>query len=96
MKMVMVICPEGRREEIRSLIARHEVHAFSELGPVVGEGATGKHLGTDVWPGRSVLVFTVISDEKKRELLDALKACRDSLYPGEGLKAFTLPVEELL
>jgi hypothetical protein len=43
-----------------------------------------------------VLLFTVVTDEKKDELVAALKECRKSLFPGEGMKAFVLPAEEAL
>ena len=96
MKMLMVICPESRQADIRALIGQHDVHAYSEVSQVVGEGVTGKRLGTQTWPGRSSLLFTVIPDDKREALLAALRECRDSLYPGEGMKAFVLPVEEAL
>lgn len=94
MKMVMTICPETRREEIQNLIEKHEVHAYTEVLEVIGEGQTGKHLGTRLWPGKSIIIFTVVSAGKKNDLVAELKAFHDRLYPGEGLKVFVLPVEE--
>jgi len=41
-------------------------------------------------------MFTVVSDEKKDELVIALKECQKNLFPGEGMKAFVLPAEEVL
>lgn len=72
------------------------VRSFTELPQVIGEGVTGKRLGTHVWPGKSVLMFTVVSDEKKDELVAALRECQKNLFPGEGMKAFVLPAEEAL
>jgi len=96
MKLLMVICPEDRRDLITTLVEEHGVHSFTELPQVIGEGVTGKHLGTHIWPGKSVLVFTVVTDEKKDELVIALKECQKNLFPGEGMKAFVLPAEEAL
>lgn len=96
MKLLMVICPEARRDQITAMVEKHGVHSFTELPQVVGEGVTGKHLGTQVWPGKSVLMFTVVSDGKKDELVVALKECQKNLFPGEGMKAFVLPAEEAL
>ena len=42
MKMLMIVCPENRREEVRALIAQHDVHSYSEIPNVLGEGKTGK------------------------------------------------------
>ena len=96
MKLLMVICPEERRDQVTAMVEKHGVRSFTELPQVIGEGVTGKRLGTHVWPGKSVLMFTVVSDEKKDELVPALKECQKSLFPGEGMKAFVLPAEEAL
>ena len=95
MKMLMIVCPENRQEEVRAIIAKHEVRGYSEIQNVLGEGATGKHLGTHVWPGKSVLVFTVVAAAKKDELIQALQEYHESLLAGEGLRVFALPVESL-
>jgi hypothetical protein len=96
MKMLMIICPEDRRDQIMALVEGHGVRSFTELPQVIGEGVTGKRLGTHVWPGNSMLLFTVVSDGKKDELVAALKECQKSLFPSEGMKVFVLPAEEAL
>lgn len=96
MNLLMVICPKERRDQIAATVNRHGVHSFTELPQVLGEGATGKRLGTHVWPGQSVLIFTVVPGEKKDELIAALKACQRDMFPGEGMKVFVLPAEEIL
>ena len=96
MKMLMVICPENRQNEIRDLIARHQVHAYTEIPDVLGEGVTGKRFNTHAWPGKSALIFTVLPEAKEEELVKALRHSAEHLYPGEGLKAFVLPVESVL
>jgi len=96
MKMVMVICPENRTETIRGLVAQHDVRAYSELHEITGAGEKGIKHGDRIWPGKSVIVFTVVSEGKKAELFAALKACRRSLEPEDSLHAFVVPVEEAL
>ncbi len=93
MNMLMIICPEERQEEVRELITNHDVHSYSEIPNVLGEGKTGKHFGTHTWPGTSVLVFTVVDETKKEELMKALKKYHDGLFESEGLRVFSLPVE---
>ncbi len=95
MKMLMIVCPENRQEEVRALIARRNVHSYSEIPNVLGEGKTGKHLGTHTFPGKSVLVFTVVAAAKKDELVQALKDYQAGLFEGEGLRVFALPVESV-
>ncbi len=94
MNMLMIICPQNREENIRGVIEKHGVHFYSEIGNVTGTGKTGKRMGNRLWPGTSTLMFTTVEDDKKNELISALKSCSADLYPGEGLKAFILPAEE--
>ena len=96
MKMLMIICPESNSEELRELIAKYDIHAYSKIHDVTGEGEKGKKLGTRVWPGKSLIMFTVLPEGKERELLDAIKTCKRSLLPEESMHAFVLPVEEAI
>lgn len=94
MKMLMIICPDSRQEALRELLGKHAVHAYSEIPGILGEGKTGKHLDNRTWPGKSALIFTAVPDEKESELVATLRQMK--LYPGEGLTAFALPVEQVL
>lgn len=96
MKLLMIICPEGRRDQITATVEQHGVHAFTEVRQVKGEGITGKRFGTHAWPGELVLLFSIVSDEKKDELVKALRQCQKDLFPNEGMKAFILPAEEAI
>ncbi len=96
MKMLLIICPETRQDELRTLIARHDVHAYTELNNVLGEGKTGKKLGTQVWPEKSVLIFTVVEEGKSKELLSALGDFKKQLYQEEGFRVFALPAESVI
>jgi len=96
MKMLMIVCPEKKAEDIRELIANYDVQSYSELHDVTGEGEKGKRFGNRVWPGKSIIIFTVVPEQKKVELVQALKKCEQSLMPEESMRAFVLPVEDVL
>ena len=96
MKMVMIICPENRTDTIRKVIAGQDVHAYSELHEVSGAGEKGMKFGNRVWPGQSVVIFTVVPEGKKAQLFSALRECRESLPSADSLHAFVVPVEEVL
>lgn len=96
MKMLIVIGPEERFEDLRALLAGHGVHAYSELPQVLGEGLTGRHMDSHIWPGKSRLIFMVAEDTKIVELEAALKAFEKTLRSAEGVRAFVLPVETVL
>ncbi|MCX6997872.1 MAG: hypothetical protein NTV49_12490 [Kiritimatiellaeota bacterium] len=96
MNMLLIICPEARQEDMRNLIHHHGVHAYTEMTNVLGEGHTGPKLGTHFHSQKSVLLFLVMEESKEAELLAALRTFRAGLYPDEGLRAFTLPANEVL
>ena len=96
MKMLMIVCPKARQDEVTQLIERNGVHAYSEIPEIIGAGKTGKKLGTHTFPEKSSLVFTVVSEEKEQELVAALSHCATTLYPDEGMKAFVLPIESVI
>ena len=96
MKMLMVICSEERQRDVRELIDRHDIHEYTELTNVLGAGETGVHLGTHTWPGKSVLIFTVLEDERVGTLVDVLKEFKATLMPGEGIRVFSLPAESVI
>ena len=96
MKMLLIICPETRQDELRDLIARHDVHAYSELKNVLGEGKTGKKMDTQIWPEKSILIFTVVGENKSKELLSALQDFQKQLYKEEGFRVFALPAESVI
>ena len=96
MNMLMIVCPEARQMELRALMEKQGVHAYSELQNVIGEGKTGKKLGTHVWPAKSVLLFTVLPPEKKESLLKAMRDYQKTLFLDESLRAFVLPAEQAL
>ena len=96
MKMVMAVAPEERRAELRKLLTEHDVHAYSELTGLTGEGEAGRHFGTPTWPGKSVLVFAVVPDAKVSEIIVGMREFAKGLYPDEGARAFVLPVEAMV
>jgi len=96
MKMLMIVCPKARQEDVTHLIESHGIYAYSEIPEIIGEGKTGKKFGTHAFPEKSSLIFTVIEESKEAELVIALKHCSTNLYPGEGMKAFVLPVESII
>lgn len=96
MKMLIVIGPHSREREIRDSLGRHGARAFTEVPEVLGAGATGAHLGTQAFPGRQTLVFSVLTDEQLASAVESLKAVRAGLYPDERLHAFAVPAESIL
>ena len=96
MKMVLVICPESRIDEVRELLDEHHLEGYTELSDVRGAGATGKRLGTRAYPGSSCMVFVVVEGSMVEELLTALEEYCSRCSDGEGVRALVLPVEKAI
>ena len=96
MKMVLIICPESRIDEVRELLDDHHLEGYTELSEVRGSGSTGKRLGTRAYPGSSCMVFAVVESSKVEELLTALGEFCTPCSDGEGVRALVLPVEKAI
>jgi len=96
MKMLMIICPDNRREEVHKILHQQGVQGFSEMAGIKGEGKTGKHFGTHTWPMESVMLLAVVEADKAKALIEAMKECSTRLFPEEGMRAFVMPVEEAI
>ena len=96
MKMVMVVCPAGRQEEFRKSIEEHGIRAYTEIRHVIGEGETRKEFGSRIWPSESAIIFIVIEDDMRAEIERVIKECQAKLYPAEAMRAFVMPVENML
>ena len=96
MKMLMIICPGNRREDVHNVLHQHGVQGFSEMDGIKGEGKTGKHFGTHTWPLESVMLLAVVQDDKAQALVAAMKECSSRLFPEEGMRVFVMSVEEAI
>lgn len=96
MKMVVAVFPQDRESEFRQVMSMHGVHGYTEVGTVTGKGSTGKKFGTLAWPEKSTLIFAVVEDDAKNELVRAMKECQQRCYAAEGLWACVFAVEEMV
>ena len=96
MKMLLILCPSSKLDEVRELIDEHEVQGYSEISDIRGAGETGKHLGTRAWPGTSCMIFAAVESEKADELIDAVEKLCLSCSPNEGMRVMVLPVERMI
>ena len=61
-----------------------------------GRGDTsGIHLGDDIWPGRNNIMYVACDEQQAKQILSCVKELRKTLGK-EGVKAFVLPVDEMV
>ena len=98
MKMLMLIFKESLEEEVKAVLARHQVKAFTEMHELTGMGEGGATLHSLSWPGFNNMVLAAMPDSEADKVIGALKKYRDGLAAKQGndripLRVFALPCE---
>jgi hypothetical protein len=60
-----------------------------------GVGESGPHLGDHIWPALNNVMMTVVTMEKKDEILSKVRALQEE-FPFVGLRAVVLPVLDMI
>ena len=93
--MVFIIYNRAIDEEMRDLLNNLNIKYLTRWIDVTGVGTKGPNFGDHVWPGLNNVVMTVIEKDMKNQLSSAIDSLRDQ-FPAVGLKAFVLPVIDIL
>lgn len=95
-KMVMITYNEAIDAEVMEVLANCGLRNFTKIMGTFGRGTTsGTHLGDDIWPGRNNILYIACEEKEAKEILSCIKELRKKLGK-EGIKAFVLPVEEVI
>jgi len=96
MKMVMVVYNEAIDMEVIELLEKCGLKNYTKIFAAYGKGtASGTHLGSDIWPGRNNILYVACEDADAKVLIAGVKNLRKILSK-EGIKAFTLPIDDLM
>ena len=96
MKMVMIVYNEAIDFEVMESLQTCCIEYFTKWQRVLGKGKISEaHLDTNVWPGVNNVCMTVVEEKKVPAIIAKIKELRLSLGQ-EGVKAFVLPVEEII
>jgi nitrogen regulatory protein PII len=100
MKCVLIVFNFIYDEHVRAILDRLKIPGFTEVHQVFGTGESGKRFGTHAFPGHDTMLFTVIQDAQLQPLMDALREFKQGLVDRSrrrgGIKAFVLPVEQMV
>ncbi|MBU0605673.1 MAG: hypothetical protein KKH77_05240 [Candidatus Omnitrophica bacterium] len=95
-KMVMLVYNEAIDDEVMEMLSRCALSNYTKLIKIYGKGtASGTHLGNDVWPGLNNILYIACKDGEAKQLTEEIRVARTTLG-GEGIKAFTMPLEEIV
>ena len=97
MKAVFVAYNQAYNEEIVELLEELGQRGYTVWQDVGGRGSVDgePHLGNHAWPTQNHALLSVIADDLVPRVMEALRA-KDAAYPDLGLRAYILPVEDIL
>lgn len=96
MKMVHLSFHFQFVEEVERILDENEVEHYSRIAGVEGKDSSGKHEGSQVYPGNITMIFAQVQDDKLQGVLDSLTQFRDAWESHKHLQAAVLGVEQTL
>ena len=95
MKMVMISYNSAIDSEVIDVLEKCGIENYTRWTRVQGKGRTsGRHFGSEIWPGENSVIFVAIEDKKSEDLLKCIKDLRTRLGKA-GIKAFSWPLEDI-
>ncbi|MBP5561521.1 MAG: hypothetical protein J6X70_06980 [Muribaculaceae bacterium] len=97
MKAIFIAFDQAYYERIIEMLGKNGCRGFTAWQEVKGRGSrTGEpHYGTHAWPSMASAMLTVVEDGRVKTILDALHSM-DLETPKLGLRAFVLPIEQMI
>jgi hypothetical protein len=83
-------------EQIQRILDENEVENYSRIAMVEGKDSSGKHEGSQVYPGNITMIFAQVPDEGLRGVLDDLSEFREARESHRHLQAAVLGIEQTL
>lgn len=75
MKMLYLVTDSEYEAHCLNMMREKGVTGYTVIPEVVGVGRSGVKMGSRVHPGRSLLLFSVVSDEVVPGLLECIRGC---------------------
>ena len=97
MKAIFVAYNQAYNQEIVQLLECLGQRGYTVWGEIGGRGSVDgePHLGNHAWPTQNHALLTVVEDALAAKAMAALRET-DAANPKLGLRAYVLPVEEVL
>ena len=93
--MIFIVYNRAIDEEMRDLLQGLSISYFTRWVDVTGVGTKGPNFGDHVWPGLNNVIMIIIEGEVKDAFSSEINKLRKR-FPAVGLKAFVLPVLDIL
>jgi hypothetical protein len=95
-RMLIALVDSSHADDVERILQEHDVLGYSEIAGVLGKGATGRKLGSRAFPGSSTCFMAAVTAPTALEVTERLRGLLRDKGAEEGLKLFSLDVDELI
>ena len=96
MKMVFVVYSQAADYDVISAFKKTGIRGYTKMEKACGEGVeTEPKLHTHTWPGENCVLFVALKENELPEITELIRRLKQE-HPRAGLKAFILPMEEII
>jgi nitrogen regulatory protein PII len=96
MKMVFIVYSQAADYEVISAIKKAGIKGYTKMEKACGEGVeTEPKLHTHTWPGENCVLFIALEDHELEPIMERVRRLKEE-HPRAGVKAFVLPMEEIV
>jgi hypothetical protein len=96
MKLLHVTFQFQFQEEIEAILMDNDIQHFVTLPMMEGRDETGRHEGSQVFPGNLTVIQAQIPDDMVNHVLNDLQSFRGEKDSQRHIQAMVLPVEKSL
>ena len=98
MKMLMIVFRESLEDDIRGILGKYQVRAFTEMHDVTGTGEAGAAFHSLAWPAFNNMILAALPDGEAVTLIEALTEFRERQGRQQSgakipLRVFSLPCD---
>jgi hypothetical protein len=95
-RMMVIFVDASHADDVTAILEDCDLTGYSQLPGILGKGLTGRKLGSRAFPGSSTCFLAAMSAECATQLTKRLEDLRESRGAEEGLKLYSVEVEELI
>ncbi|MDO9559874.1 MAG: hypothetical protein Q7I89_09360 [Syntrophales bacterium] len=96
MKMFMVVYSQETNYDVIAQFKKAGIKYYTKMEEARGEGDDHEpKLGTHTWPGKNSVLFIAVPSDQSEAVRGVVKYIREN-HPRAGVKAFMLPMEEIV
>ncbi len=96
MQLILVVFNSAIEDEMEEALKKAGMRCFTRVPTVHGVGECSEpRLDSHIWPGHNTMYLVCIESSKKEKILEAVRRMKE-LHRAEGVKAFVLPVTDVV